>query len=622
MTAAGGGPGTPRDALVTDVLVDRRRLLGTAAAAGALSALGSRPAEAATARWSDPATWRDGVPGRRDVAVVRGRVLLDVDVRVAGVVVKPGAALVFDPRRSRSLSSTGNVVVEGALVMRPARASVRHTITFEGVDEERFVGGGHEVLRSDVGLWVMHHGYLDVTGTPKRAWARAAGAVAAGATAVELDADPDGWRVGDEIVVTPTGPPAPGHHERFDAARVAAVDGRRVTLDRATVHSHPAVEVAPGTTLTAEVLNLTRNVRIGGTRGGRAHVFVHSQHPQTIQHAVVRHVGPRRTTRSVTTAVLGRYGMHFHHSYDGSRGSVVRGVVVRDCGNHSFVPHTSHGTTFDSCIAYDVLESPFWWDEGDTTHDTRWQSCVAARVGYHNPIDATDLTGFFLGRGTGNTAAGCVATGVGGQSNASGFEWPPAPAAGVWLFEDCVAHDNAVDGAFVWQHNDHANVVTRLVAYHNGKTGIEHGSFANSFRYEDVTLFGNAESQLKLHANAESTGDALSFERVSFDGGGVSPAGIVVAMHLENATRPARFTDCVFRGHTLAAVRIAEVGTNFFGLEDFVRTRVGDQQRDLEPGDFDLARMAGGGRVRVQRQQPEAYQLDAQGNVTPIPPFA
>lgn len=601
--------------------VSRRRLLGAAAAGSALAALGPEAATAAAARWSDPATWRHGVPGRRDVAVVRGRVLLDVDARVAGVVVKPGATLIFDPRRSRTLASTGNVVVEGGLVMRPARASVRHSLTFLGVDEERFVGGGHEVLKSDVGLWVMHHGHLDVAGTAKRSWARAAGALAAGATAVDLDADPSGWRAGDEIAITPTGPPSGGHHDRFDVARVAAVDGRRIVLDRALVHDHPAVEVAPGTTLAAEVLNLTRNVRIGGRRGGRAHVFVHSQHPQTIKNAVVRHVGPRRPSGSVTTAVLGRYGVHFHHSYDGSRGSVVRGVVVRDCGNHSFVPHTSHGTTFDSCIAYDVIESPFWWDEGDTTHDTRWQSCVAARVTYHNPIDSTDLTGFFLGRGTGNAVTGCVATGVGGQSTASGFEWPPAPAAGVWLFEDCVSHDNAVDGAFVWQHNADPNVVTRLIAYHNGKTGIEHGSFKNSFRYEDVTLFGNAQSQLQLHANSESAGESLSFERVSFDGGGVSPAGVVVAMHLENATRPARFTDCSFRGHTVAAVRIAEVGTNFYGLEDFVRARVGEEGRDLEPSDFHLARMAGGGRVRVQRQEPDAYQLDAQGNVTPIPPF-
>ena len=43
-------------------------------------------------------------------------------------------------------------------------------------------------------------------------------------------------------------------------------------------------------TFTAEVLNLSRNVRIEGTQGGRTHILIHSMQPQTIRYASMRWV--------------------------------------------------------------------------------------------------------------------------------------------------------------------------------------------------------------------------------------------------------------------------------------------------------------------------------------------
>ena len=599
--------------------IDRRTFIGLASATGMLAATGLAAAAARTKRWSDPATWGGVVPGRGDVALVRGRVLLDTDARVAGVRITPGSVLVFQPGASRTIRTTGNFVVHGKLVMKPANPTIVHRIVFVGVDEDRFVGGGHEVLGTDVGLWVMHHARLDLSGAPKRAWARAAGGLTEGSTTVEIDAAPEGWLPGDEVAIAPTARPGETHHRDFQVARIASISDHTVTLDRPLVHDHPVATSSTGRALGPEVMNLTRNVRIEGTRNGRAHVFIHAHLPQRIRFASVRYTGPRRQRGSVSKSVLGRYGIHFHHSYDGSRGSVVEGTVVRDCGNHCFVPHTSHGVRFTECIAFDALESPYWWDEGDTTHDTVWEDCVAARVEADDQTVAHDLTGFFLGRGTGNTARRSTAVGVGGRLTASGFQWPPEPANGVWTFEDCIAHNNAADGIFVWQRISDVSEIVRFTGYHNAKAGIEHGSFRNPFAYSDSLLLGNAEAQVILHANSAVTDDkGLTFSSVRMEGG---PVGVDIVEHTIATPDPVRFLDCSFRGQTQSPVRLAEQGGRAAGRQDFVRCTVGTEERDLEPGDFLVQFMAPATELRVQRRDRSAFRLETDGGGSPIPPF-
>src|SRR5919198_716911 len=55
-------------------------------------------------------------------------------VQAAGVNVAAGGRLTFDPNSASTLSSTKNIIVEGALSMRPASAAVVQTIRFTGVD--------------------------------------------------------------------------------------------------------------------------------------------------------------------------------------------------------------------------------------------------------------------------------------------------------------------------------------------------------------------------------------------------------------------------------------------------------------------------------------------------------
>ena len=520
--------------------VSRRTFLKTAALAGASLAVATRVADGSGSRldrtlWSDPSTWDGRVPSQDDVAVIERSVVLDRDVRVAGLLVEPGGDLVFDPDASRTVESTGNVVVRGRLSMQPSSPREIHRLMFRGVDEDAFVGGGMDVVGSDVGLWVMNRGVLQLVGSSRRPWTRAAGQVPQGAVDVALQDDPHGWQVGDELVITPTVPPTGDDPSSaagaYDYTRIKAISGRTVRLSSPTRFDHPVVNVI-GKPFGAEVLNLSRNVRIQGTRLGRSHVFIRSRNRQVIKDTAFRHLGPRQRADGATEFVLGRYGLHFHMCFDSSRGSVVSGVVVRDCGSHAFVPHLSNGVSFIDCISHNTFEDAYWWDDapdtrtsGDPTHDVLYSRCVASLARSDPAFRGYRLTGFFLGRGKGNVARDCVAVGIRGNADASGFIWPEG-SEGVWEFQDCLAHNNAVNGIFAWQNTDRVHVIDRFVAYHNGNAGIEHGAYLNAYVYRDTTLVGNAEAGVQLHAESTDPGD-LRFERTTIDGVGITRYGFL-----------------------------------------------------------------------------------------------
>lgn len=521
---------------------------------------------ASPAKWSDPAAWPDGagVPAAGSAVTVERPILLDEDVDVASLTVAAAGSLTFDPESSHTLTSAGNVVVHGQLVMHPAEPSIIHALTFAGVNERAFVGDGMEPLDTDTGLWVMHDGTLDIQGAARLGWARAAGAIEAGATSIALADEPTGWRAGDELVITPTGPPRGEDSERdFDAVAIASVSGRVVRLQEALRRDHPSVTLGDSRVMTAEVLNLTRNVRIEGTAKGRAHVMVHSARPQSIRYASVRHMGPRQPDSEFTEGVIGRYPLHFHLCEDGSRGSVVEGAVVRDAGNHAFVPHTSHGVTFRDCVSYDTYDDAYWWDQapdtrtaGPPTDDTVYERCVAALVKFDPPFRGYRLNGFALARGRGNIARGCVAVGVLGNGDASGFHWPEG-SEGVWVFEDCITH-NSLNGIFTWQNTDRVHTITDFIAYHNHSFGIAHGAYGNPYHYRDSILHGNRGGAVLVHAASNNAG--LRFTNLICEAAGESDYLVETARHQADSDQPTRFAGCRFSGAGSAAFGLAYEG--------------------------------------------------------------
>jgi hypothetical protein len=541
-------------------------------------------------------------------------------VRLAGFEVPAGQRWVFDPNASTTVEVSANAVVRGLLEMRPARPEVVHTLRFVGVNEDRFVGGGLEPLASDVGLWVVGDGRLDVQGSPKAAWNR-------------TGTDP-AWAAGDEVVVAPT---ALGDHSGFGPFRPGS--------------AVPEV-AAHGRTYRAEVLNLTRNVVIegsppavelpraaGANPSGRAHVFIRSTQPQTLRYATIRYMGPRKfdSATGVSTDVVGRYGLHFHHAFDGSRGSLVEGVVVRDAGSHAFAAHQSHGITFRDTISHNTFEDAYWWDGrlgpptnerfGERTDDTTYQRAVAALVRSDNNQSQYRLAGFVMGQGTGNAVRDSVAVGVQGLGNSSGFLWREGDLDFVWTFTNNLAHNNKAEGIFWWQVDVAPHRVDGFDSYRNGRAGIEHGAYLNNAQYRNVRSYQDGErAGLILKAGDHEGLPTLRFEDVAIDAGGVSPAAVEFANRALTPAGPSQLVRFHVQGWTDRAL-VVDDETHALNdgpvVADLVCWTVGPERRDLQAGDIGVRRMSPDSVIRVQRRDGTAFQLTGgTGTVAAIPSFA
>jgi hypothetical protein len=453
-------------------------------------------------------------------------------------------------------------------------------LRFQGFNEAGFVGGGMNPLRTDVGLWVINQGKLDLQGAVKTSWTQANGAIAQGARSVQLDQPPVGWAAGDELVVTPT---ARGDFNGFDVAAVSSVDQASVGVNAPLARAHPLA--GP---YSAEVANLSRNVRIEGTSAARSHVFMRSSAPQTINYVELRHMGVRD--------VAGRYPLHFHMAGDGSRGSQVTGTVVRDAGHHAFVAHMSNGITFRDTVAFNVTADPYWWDppphaecraEGDPRRDPRRPVCspsksadvaivhgLAAKVPGNgcclsNIPNSSRLSGFELSDGPGNSVTDSVAVGVASDNagQASGFEWPEGSGVGdaaVWTFDRNRSHNNVDNGLFVWQNVAPVHPVDNFVGYNNGKQGIDHGAYSNQYRYTNAVLFGNGRAPMQQRATSKSD-PGMQIIDTTFDAKGSSQkAGIVDGDHRVEPKRPTLYLRprIVDADHAVAFIRGEPNGPN------------------------------------------------------------
>lgn len=498
-------------------------------------------------------------------------------VAVPGIEVPAGETWAFDPDVSTTVTATGNVIVRGTLQMKPASASVVHTLILSGV-EANYVGGGMVPIDSDVGLWIVDEGLLDAVGTTRTPWVRTTTSLAAGATTATLASSPTGWEVGDTIVICPTEPTTTASNwATFDETTISTISGTTLTFP-ATTYAHPTVAPGDGTTYGAEILNLTRNVIIQGVDATRrSHIFCRNQPleptndaiPQTVSYVALRYMGPRQGA----SFVLGRYAWHIHHSESFSYGSVFTGVVARDIGSHVFVTHGSDGVTWDRCIAYNFNEDAFWWDiktsTGDPdvpTNDTSYLACVAAKGVIASGSSLRNLNGFNLGRGKGNECSDSVATGVQGLSNASGFEWPEGVADAQWIMEDCMSHNNKQHGVFVWQNQTNNHVVTRLVSFHNGAFGLNHGAYGNGYHYVSCVFYANGSGPMKLAANSRPDvpqypvgNGQIKWTSCIFDGNDLAGVkyAVVEGHHSRAADQPVLFTTCTFKRVT---------GTNAAGM--------------------------------------------------------
>ncbi len=400
----------------------------------------------------------------------------------------------------------------------------------------------------------------------------------------------------------------------FEERTIKAVAGTSITLSSGASRTHPVVN----NQWTAEVMNLTRNVRIEGTTSGKGHIFIRSTQPQYIKYTAIRNMGARkdRGGSSAAELVAGRYGMHFHHCMDGSRGSVVEGNVIRDAGNHSYVPHVSHGIKFIDNIAYNVLETAFWWDPGDSTHDVIYDHNIVAIARYvtgslnMNAEDAPTFSssGFGLNTGDGNICKNnvVVAGGQGDHADGGAYNWEAVINEGVWIFTGNMAH-NSDCGLRVWQNSTRNHVVEDFVAYHNA-WGMFHGAYANSYTYTGGFFYGNGIEVKAASVNS----NRVRLENITIDGAGIIDYGIQVIHSPLPGDRPVFVRNVTIRNCKVAAV--LDSAEPEIHSTDLI-------QCDISGAITVHKDAVAGETIRVQPKSGQPYQITKAGT-TNIAPFA
>ena len=255
-----------------------------------------------------------------------------------------------------SVAQSGAIpVLEIGSAERPIPAGITALIRlvhFEGMNPETL-----PAIINCGGRWDTH-------GAPmSRTWLKLGASVKVGDSTVKLGESVTGWRVGDQVIVTVSKESYGGgstfrqsaakpRKVQTEARRITALDGDRVTLDRALDYVH----FGEGD-YRSEVANLSRNVTIESAKpdGVRGHTMFHRDSTGGISYAEFRHLGKE--------GVLGKYAIHFHLVRDSMRGSGVLGASIWDSHNRWL---TIHGTDFlivRDCVGYQSVGHGFFLED-------------------------------------------------------------------------------------------------------------------------------------------------------------------------------------------------------------------------------------------------------------------
>jgi hypothetical protein len=232
------------------------------------------------------------------------------------------------------------------------------------------------------------------------------------------------------------------------------------------------------------VQNLVRDVKIFG-RGDI--MFMTGSKASTIRYVEID-LQPKTD--------VNHYPLHWHFVGDGSRGTLVEGVVVKNSTNRAFVPHASHGITFRETIARNIAGEAYWWNEppdhfdySNNSEDILYDRILAD--GIHNgPEDERgfNLGAIELGAGLRNEIRDSVARNIdpSHKKNCSGFKWPSHSIhqPGVWVAENLKTFGSKCHGIHVWQNTKQPHIVDGF----ESTEGISHGAYNSTYEYRNVDV--------------------------------------------------------------------------------------------------------------------------------------
>lgn len=203
---------------------------------------------------------------------------------------------------------------------------------------------------------------MDLHGAPmSRTWVKLGADSAATATTVTLAEPVEGWRAGDEVIITPSkvhqrrgsNPKDYQNQMGTEERRIVRIDGTTVELDKPLAEDHSGTGE-----FRCEIANLSRNVIVESAdpAGVRGHTMYHAHSQGGLSYARFAHLGKE--------GVLGRYAIHFHLVGDTMRGSQVLGVAVVDSANRWVTIHGTEYLIVRDCVGFRSAGHGFFMEDG------------------------------------------------------------------------------------------------------------------------------------------------------------------------------------------------------------------------------------------------------------------
>jgi hypothetical protein len=332
--------------------------------------------------WTDLQTWRDGkVPGPNARVIISDAVTVRVE-RVIGDLlewVRVDGRLSFAPDVDTALTvRTLVIAAEGSLIIgsaaEPVGAGVKARLLFaprlardRGADPFDLAGG------------LISHGVVEMVVAQKTSHRSATMPLSRGMAQLEFADPPQGWQVGDQVLVP--GTDAYNDEDEVRTITKVATDGRTIEFDQPLTFDHfaPWGNAIP-------IGNLTRSIEVSSLEPrsavGRGHLMVmHVQTGSVFDGVAFLHLGRTDTRRAHTFPevdpggqttpgtdgnTIGRYAVHFHMRSEANAGlppHVVRNSVVIDSPKFGVVNHGGHLLAEDN-VTFQVAGSHFVAENG------------------------------------------------------------------------------------------------------------------------------------------------------------------------------------------------------------------------------------------------------------------
>jgi hypothetical protein len=349
----------------------------------------------ADGNWSSGATWSTGrVPAAADKVLIRPgrRVAYDLvsDTPIACIDVE--GALTFRTNANTRLTvGTITVFETGSLEIGTVDAPVPADVTAEVVIIDQPIDTARDpeqLTHGIIGLGTVRmHGAVR---TPT--FSRVTAEPLAGQTTVRLEQAVSGWRPGDKLVVPDTrqlkrNERGSDYVRQWEELQVVSIAGDAVTLSTPLAFNHRGARNGDGTLeFLPHVGNVSRNViiRSANANGTRGHV-IFVRHPDVdIRYALFKDMGRTRmgvlnstefaadgAVRRVGTNQIGRYSIHFHHSFGPRKGRpdgyqfTLIGNAVDDASKWGITIHNSHYGLIRDNVVYNSRGAAIVTEDGN-----------------------------------------------------------------------------------------------------------------------------------------------------------------------------------------------------------------------------------------------------------------